>query len=126
LTRVLHFRGRDDEALANLAWARKRSPEDPRVLEEFAEIAAAHQEEVETTSGTSWKECSESLLFSPQYERPRGRRGDTKRGGREGREISSNPTLLLLASLPLLRLGLLFWLPSFSIDQSSPSDSLPS
>ncbi|KAL7412364.1 putative high-affinity glucose transporter of the major facilitator superfamily [Mrakia frigida] len=55
--RWLVSRGRDDEALANLAWARKRGPEDPRVLEEFAEIAAAHQEEVETTSGTSWREC---------------------------------------------------------------------
>jgi len=38
---------RRTEGLANLAWARKRGVEDPRVLEEFAEMCAAHQEEQE-------------------------------------------------------------------------------
>lgn len=55
--RWLVSRGRTDEALANLAWVRKRDTEDPRVLEEFAEITAAHQDEIDNTAGTSWKEC---------------------------------------------------------------------
>ena len=55
--RWLITKGREEQALANLAWARKRGIEDPRVLEEYAEMQAAHREEVETTAGTSWKEC---------------------------------------------------------------------
>lgn len=45
--RWLITKGRTTEALGNLAWVRKRGTEDPRVLEEYAEMAAAHQEEVE-------------------------------------------------------------------------------
>ena len=55
--RWLISKGRDEQALANLAWARKRGVEDPRVLEEMAEMVAAHREETETTAGTSWREC---------------------------------------------------------------------
>ncbi|KAL7410405.1 putative high-affinity glucose transporter of the major facilitator superfamily [Mrakia frigida] len=55
--RWLISKDRRTEGLANLAWARKRGIEDPRVLEEFAEMCAAHQEEHDTTAGTSWKEC---------------------------------------------------------------------
>lgn len=55
--RWLLTKGKKDLALANLAWIRKRSQDDPQVLEEFAEIAAAHQYELDNTAGTSWREC---------------------------------------------------------------------
>jgi len=62
--RFLLTKGKKDLALSNLAWVRKRSPDDPQVLEEFAEIAAAHQYEMENTAGTSWKECGKKGMKS--------------------------------------------------------------
>lgn len=54
---LLTQKGKKDLALVNLAWIRKRSTDDPRVLEEFAEIAAAQQYELDNTAGTSFREC---------------------------------------------------------------------
>ncbi|KAI5478488.1 hypothetical protein MNV49_005016 [Pseudohyphozyma bogoriensis] len=50
------YKGRHEEALANLAWIRKREPTDSAVVQELAEITAALQEEIDATSGSSWKE----------------------------------------------------------------------
>lgn len=58
--RWLAYRGRIDEALANLAWTRKRNIDDPAVVEEFNEICAAIREEKENMSGASW-----SLALKP-------------------------------------------------------------
>jgi hypothetical protein len=44
--RWLISKGKNELALANLAWVRKRSPDDPAVMEEYTEIVAANQEEV--------------------------------------------------------------------------------
>ncbi|KAK4706068.1 hypothetical protein P7C70_g131, partial [Phenoliferia sp. Uapishka_3] len=54
--RWLIYKGRDEEAIVNMAWARKRSVTDSRVQEEIAEITAAIKEEQEATSGASIKE----------------------------------------------------------------------
>jgi hypothetical protein len=58
--RWLAYRGRIDEALANLAWTRKRNIDDPAVVEEFNEICAAIQEDKENMTGASW-----SLALKP-------------------------------------------------------------
>lgn len=44
--RWLVSKGKNELALANLAWVRKRSPDDPMVMEEYTEIVAANQEEM--------------------------------------------------------------------------------
>ncbi|CED83916.1 sugar transporter [Phaffia rhodozyma] len=54
--RWLILKGRNDEALANLAWVRKRGIEDPRVVAEFDENVAAITEELAVTSGASYNE----------------------------------------------------------------------
>lgn len=54
--RWLAYKGRLDQAQANLAWVRKRNIDDPAVIEEFNEICAALQEEKDNTSGASWSE----------------------------------------------------------------------
>jgi hypothetical protein len=56
--RWLADKGRLDEALANLAWVRKRNIDDPYVVDEFNEICAAIDEEKANTSGTSWKDTA--------------------------------------------------------------------
>ena len=54
--RWLVYAGRHEEALVNMAWARKRSITDSRVQQEIAEIEAAIQEERDATQGASFKE----------------------------------------------------------------------
>jgi hypothetical protein len=54
--RWLAAQGRMDQALANLAWIRKRNIDDPAVVEEFNEVCAALQEEKDNTAGASWSE----------------------------------------------------------------------
>ncbi|TFK19869.1 sugar transporter [Coprinopsis marcescibilis] len=49
--------GRDDEALANLSYLRRASPNSPDVLEEITEIRAAIREEKEAREGLGWKEA---------------------------------------------------------------------
>lgn len=54
--RWLIYKGRNEEALVNMAWARKRDINDSRVQEEIAEITAAIKEERDATEGASIKE----------------------------------------------------------------------
>ncbi|KAL8277929.1 hypothetical protein RQP46_009748 [Phenoliferia psychrophenolica] len=54
--RWLIYKGRHEEALVNMAWARKRSINDTRVIEEIEEITAAIKEERDATEGASIKE----------------------------------------------------------------------
>ncbi|WVQ80303.1 hypothetical protein IAT38_002408 [Cryptococcus sp. DSM 104549] len=54
--RWLATKHKDDRAIANLAWIRKLPVSDPSVQFEYAEIAAAIQEEEAATKGASWKE----------------------------------------------------------------------
>ncbi|KAF9033569.1 general substrate transporter [Panaeolus papilionaceus] len=49
--------GRKEEALRNLAYLRRRSPDDPSVLHEIAEIEAAIEEERVARAGLGWKEA---------------------------------------------------------------------
>ncbi|KAH6905556.1 sugar transporter [Coprinopsis sp. MPI-PUGE-AT-0042] len=49
--------GRDDQALANLAYLRKEPQDSPAVMTEFAEIQAALKEEREARAGLGWKEA---------------------------------------------------------------------
>jgi hypothetical protein len=48
---------RNNEALVNLAYLRRRSTDDPEVLNELAEIEAAIEEEREARRGLGWKEA---------------------------------------------------------------------
>jgi sugar porter (SP) family MFS transporter len=49
--------GRDQEALVNLAYLRKRDPQDHEIRAEMAEIAAAIEEEREARAGLGWREA---------------------------------------------------------------------
>jgi MFS family permease len=55
--RWLVSKDRNEEALKNLAYLRKRSTEDPEVIEELAEIQAALAEEREARAGLGLKEA---------------------------------------------------------------------
>ncbi|KAJ8463766.1 hypothetical protein ONZ51_g10042 [Trametes cubensis] len=55
--RWLASKGRIEEALENLAYLRRRSPDDPVVRAEMAEIEAAIEEEQEARRGLGWKEA---------------------------------------------------------------------
>lgn len=55
--RWLARKGRNDEALANLAYLRHTDPTDSTTLEEFAEIRASIDQETEATAGFSYKEA---------------------------------------------------------------------
>ncbi|OSD00102.1 general substrate transporter [Trametes coccinea BRFM310] len=55
--RWLASKGRLDEALACLSSLRRRSPDDPTVRAEMAEIEAALEEEREARHGLGWKEA---------------------------------------------------------------------
>ncbi len=48
--------GRNEEALINLAYLRRSSPEDPEIRHEFAEIEAAIFEEMEARKALGLKE----------------------------------------------------------------------
>ena len=51
------MRGRTEEAIANLAFLRRRSLSDPELILEFAEIEAAVEEEREARKGLGFKEA---------------------------------------------------------------------
>ncbi|CDO72247.1 hypothetical protein BN946_scf184970.g99 [Trametes cinnabarina] len=55
--RWLASKGRMAEALANLSYLRRRSPDDPTIRAEMAEIEAAIEEEREARAGLGWKEA---------------------------------------------------------------------
>jgi hypothetical protein len=52
--RWLASKGRNSEALKNLAWVRLRPEDDYRVQAEFAEIVAAVEAEKDAMAGASW------------------------------------------------------------------------
>lgn len=52
--RWLASKGRNSEALANLAWVRKRGIDSELVQLELAEIVAAVEEDKAATAGTKW------------------------------------------------------------------------
>lgn len=54
--RWLALRGREQEALVNLCWLRKAAPNDPDLVEEYAEIMAAIQEEKDNKAGSPYRE----------------------------------------------------------------------
>jgi len=54
--RWLASKGRNDEAIANLAYLRHTDQTDSNTLEEFAEIRASIDQEQEATEGVTWKE----------------------------------------------------------------------
>ena len=55
--RWLAAKHRDDEALANLAWIRKTSIDEPSTRAEFDEIVLAVHEEESVVGGRSWREA---------------------------------------------------------------------
>ena len=56
--RWLVSKGRTDQALANLAWVRKRNIDDAFVIAEFNAICASIQEEKDNNAGASWSETT--------------------------------------------------------------------
>lgn len=51
------MKGRESEALRNLAFLRHRQPTDDAIIEELAEIEAAVGEECEARAGLGWREA---------------------------------------------------------------------